>query len=103
MRPDIAFIIGMLGRYLSNPDMEHWKSAKRVLRCLKRIRNYMLTYQRSDELEVVGYSDSDFGGCVDSMKSISGYIFVMACGVVSWKSAKQSLVASSAMTAEFVA
>ena len=33
-RPDIAFIVGMLGRYLSNPGMDHWKAVKRVMRYL---------------------------------------------------------------------
>ncbi|RVW80762.1 Retrovirus-related Pol polyprotein from transposon TNT 1-94 [Vitis vinifera] len=46
-RPDIAYIVGMLGRYLSNP-------------------------------EIVGYSDSDFAGCLDSRRSTSGYIFMLA-------------------------
>jgi hypothetical protein len=68
-RLDIAFITGILGRYLSNPGMEHWKAAKRVLRYLKRTRNFMLTYRSSEQLEVIGYTDSDFGGCADSMKS----------------------------------
>ncbi|XP_059596938.1 uncharacterized protein LOC132254741 [Vitis vinifera] len=31
-RPDITFVVGMLGRYLSNPGIEHWKAAKNVLR-----------------------------------------------------------------------
>ena len=30
-RLDIAYIIGMLGIYLSNPGIDHWKSTKRVL------------------------------------------------------------------------
>jgi hypothetical protein len=93
----------MLGRYLSNPGIEHCKTAKRVLRYLKRTRDYMLTYRRSEQLEVIGYTDSDFGGYVDSMKSTSEYIFMMTGGVVSWKSAKQTLIASSTMAAEFVA
>ena len=33
-RPDIAYIVGMLGRYLSNPGTDHWKAAKRVMRYL---------------------------------------------------------------------
>ena len=74
-----------------------------MFRYLKRTKDYKLTYQKSEQLEVIGYTDSDFGGCVDSMKSTSGYIFMMAGGAVSWKSAKQSLVASSTMAAEFVA
>ncbi|KZV51821.1 hypothetical protein F511_11198 [Dorcoceras hygrometricum] len=68
-RPDIAYIVGVLGRYLSNPGMDHWKTAKRVMRYLKRIRNYMLTYRKSDNLEIIGYSDSDFAGCQDSLRS----------------------------------
>ncbi|KAL4335653.1 hypothetical protein GQ457_07G001670 [Hibiscus cannabinus] len=49
------------------------------------------------------YSDSDFAGCQDSRKSTSGYIYMLAGGAISWKSAKQTLVASSTMAAEFVA
>eukprot|EP00253_Pinus_taeda_P014320 PITA_14320 len=64
-RPDIALVVGMLGRYQSDPD-------------------------------------SDFAGCVDSCKSTSGYIFIMASGAVSWRSAKQTLTATSTMEAEFI-
>ena len=48
----------------------------------------MLMYRRIDNLEVIGYSDSDFVGFVDSRKSTSGYIFKLVDGVVSWRSAK---------------
>jgi hypothetical protein len=63
----------------------------------------MLTYRRSDKLEVIWYTDSDFAGCVDSLKSTSGYIFMLAGGAISWRSAKQSMIASSTMAAEFIA
>jgi len=52
---------------------------------------------------VVGYSDSDFAGCVDSKKYTSGYIFLLAGGAISWKSNKQTIVATSTMKAEFIA
>ncbi|RVW49821.1 Retrovirus-related Pol polyprotein from transposon TNT 1-94 [Vitis vinifera] len=90
-------------QYLSNPGMDHWKKAKRVMRYLQRTKDYMLTYRRSSHLEIVGYSDSDFAGCLDSRRSTSGYIFMLAGGAVSWKSVKQTLVASSTMEAEFIA
>jgi hypothetical protein len=73
----------MLGRYLSNSGMNHWKAAKRVLRYLQRTKNHMLTYRRSDKLEVIEYTDSDFAVCVDSLKSTSGYIFMLAGGAIS--------------------
>ncbi|KAL0428013.1 UNVERIFIED_CONTAM: Secreted RxLR effector protein [Sesamum latifolium] len=74
-RPDIAFAVGMLGRYQSNPGLDHWRAAKKVMRYLQWTKDYMLMYRRTKNLEVVGYSDSDFVGCVDSRKSTSGYIF----------------------------
>ncbi|XP_050945500.1 secreted RxLR effector protein 161-like [Cucumis melo] len=87
-RSDISFAVGMLGRYQSNPGMDHWKAAKKVLRYLQGTKDYMLTYKRSDHLEVIGYSYSDFVGCVDTRKSTFGYLFLLAEGAISWKSAK---------------
>jgi hypothetical protein len=63
--------VGMLGRYQSNLGMQHWKATKRVMRYLQGTKDYGLTYRCTDHLEVVGYSDSDFAGCVDSRKSTS--------------------------------
>ncbi|XP_050890473.1 secreted RxLR effector protein 161-like [Lathyrus oleraceus] len=82
--------------------MDHWKAAKKVLRYLKGTKDYMLMYRKTDNLDVIGYSDSDFVGCVDSRKSTSGYIFMMANGDISWRSTKQTLIATSTMEAEFV-
>ncbi|XP_061346949.1 secreted RxLR effector protein 161-like [Gastrolobium bilobum] len=96
-RPDINFAVGMLGRYQSNPGMKHWKDTKKVLRYLQGMKDHMLIYKRSNELEVIGYTDSDFGGCLDSRKSTFGYLFMFAQGAISWKSA------TSTMEAEFVA
>ncbi|XP_057720090.1 secreted RxLR effector protein 161-like [Arachis stenosperma] len=102
-RPDISFIVGVLGRYLSNLGTDHWIAVKRVMRYLKRTKDYMLTYRRSENLEIIGYSDSDFVGCQDSRRSTLGCNFILAGGAIAWKSNKQTLVASSTMEAEYVA
>lgn len=102
-RPDIAYIVGMLGRYQINPGADHWKAVKKVMRYLQGTKDFMLTYRKTDNLEVIGYSDSDYAGCKDELKSTSGYIFMLSGGAISWKSAKQSLHTSSTMEAEFVA
>ena len=70
-RPDIAFVVSMLGRYQSSPSIDHWRAAKKVLRYLQGTKEYMLKYKRTYNLEIIGYSDSDFVGCVDSRKSTS--------------------------------
>ena len=99
-RPDLAFTISVLGRFQSNVGEAHWNAAKRVLRYLQRTKDHMLVYRRTESLVLEGYSDSDFAGCPDDMKSTTGYVFLMACGAVSWKSVKQGTVAASTMVEE---
>ena len=48
--------------------------AKKVLRYLQGTKDLMLTYRRIDALEVVGFSDSDYSGCVDDKKSTFFFI-----------------------------
>ena len=61
----------------------------------------MLTYRRSDSLHIEGYIDSDYTG--DERKSMSGYIFTLVGGAISWKSSKQTITTSSTIYADFVA
>ena len=51
-------------------------------------------YRRTDKLNVVGYADSNFAGCIDTMQSTSGYIYMLVESIVSWKSFKQSITTS---------
>jgi hypothetical protein len=63
----------------------------------------MLTYERSGSIEIVGYSDSDFTSCLDTDRSMPGYVFKLAGGAISWSSYKQTVMTSSTMHIEFVA
>jgi hypothetical protein len=63
----------------------------------------MLTYERSDSLDIVGYSDLDFVGCLDTDRSTSGYVFKLTGGAISWSSSKHTVMTSSTMYAKFVA
>ena len=61
----------------------------------------MLTYRRSNLLEAIGYLDSDYAGYVDTRKSTCGYLYLLIGGAISWKSVKQSMIATSTMEVEF--
>ncbi|XP_059281305.1 secreted RxLR effector protein 161-like [Lycium ferocissimum] len=91
------------GKYLSDPGHDHWVAAKKVMRYLQKTKDHILIYQKVDSLEVVGYSDANFGGCTDDYKHTSSYVFTLTGGAITWKSIKQMLVTSSTMYAEFVA
>ena len=71
------------------------------MRYLQGTKYYMVMYRQTDNLNVIGYSDSDFIGCVDSCKSTSGYIFMMVGETISWKSVKQTLTTTSTIEVEF--
>ena len=44
-RPDIAYAVEVLGRYQSNPGIDHWRVAKKVMRYLQGTKDYMLMYR----------------------------------------------------------
>ncbi|VVB01151.1 unnamed protein product [Arabis nemorensis] len=52
---------------------------------------------------MVGFSDSDFGGCQDSRHYTLGYVYLLGGGAISWKSQKSQLLYTSTMEAEYVA
>eukprot|EP00171_Calliarthron_tuberculosum_P017580 IDg17580t1 len=56
-----------------------------------------------DSLVPVVYSDSDWDGCLETGKSASGYVFVLAGGAVSWRSRKQTVVVTSSCEAKYIA
>ncbi|CAL8176142.1 unnamed protein product [Prunus armeniaca] len=102
-RLDIAFPISVLGRFQSNPGQAHWVAGKKVMRYLQRTKDFKLIYKRSDNLEMVGYADANFSGCMDDLKSTSGFIFLFGGAAVSWRSVKQPIITTSTMQAEFIA
>jgi hypothetical protein len=101
--PDLAFVTEMLGRYQKNLVIYHWNIIKKALRYIQGTKGLVLTYERSDSLEIVGYTDLEFARCFDTDKSTSGYVFKLVGGAISWSSSKKSVITSSTMYAEFVA
>ena len=61
---------------------------KKALRYVQGTKALMLTYRKSDSLEIEGYSDVDFAGDIDDRRSTSSYVFTLVGGAISWKSSK---------------
>ena len=81
--------------------MQHFKAAMRVVRCLKAYIGRDLLFSRTFEVQLLGFSDADWGGCVGTHKSISGYCFFLEHSLISWKSKKQATVSYSSVEAEY--
>ena len=106
-RPDLAYTVGVLGRYSSSPKRCHWTAAKRALRYLNSTADMVLRFDGKDlsmdmDFKFHGFSDSDWSGDPDSSKSTSGYVFMTARGAIGWASKKQSLVALSSTESEYI-
>jgi hypothetical protein len=109
-RPDIAYVVGKLSRYMANPSERHMTAAKHVLRYLSGTRSSGIVYSRqtqtskvTDHHQLTGYSDADWAGDKETRKSTSGYVFLINGGPVSWASKRQSSVALRSCEAEYYA
>lgn len=102
-RPDILNVVSVLSRFMHWASELHLKAAKRVIRYIEGTTHFGVKFERSKDFKLVCYSDSDWGGCIDDMRSTSGYCFTLGSGIFSWKSKKQETVAQSTAEAEFVA
>jgi hypothetical protein len=92
-RPDILYAVNVLSRFMNCAKESHFKAAKRVLRYVKGTLNYGINFSQSQNFKLQGYSDSDWAGSLDDMKSTSGYCFSFGSGIFSWCSKKQEIVA----------
>ena len=104
-RPDISVAVSVLSRYMSCPSKAHWTGVKRIIRYLKGNIDFGLKFSCvSDENpQVIGYSDADWAGDLDTRRSTSGYVFQIGQSTVNWCSKRQATIAKSTTEAEYVA
>jgi hypothetical protein len=105
-RPDIAFAVTTLAQFASNPSDAHIKAVRRVFHYLRGTADLRITYTgkqtASTQPQLLGYCDSDWGQSHDR-RSITGYVFLLCGGAISWQSKKQKTVALSTVEAEYMA
>ncbi|KAH9134879.1 hypothetical protein AeRB84_019465 [Aphanomyces euteiches] len=101
-RPDLAYAVQALSRYLNNPGKSHIGKMKQVMRYVAGTIDYGLVYHGTD-LNLRGYTDSDYAANPDTRRSVSGYCTYIGDCLVSWSSQCQRIVAQSTTEAEYIA
>ncbi|KIN99148.1 hypothetical protein M404DRAFT_30611 [Pisolithus tinctorius Marx 270] len=102
-QPDLAFTVGVLSRHAATPGDQHWTKLKQVYRYLRKTVDVCLQYTRDFASSLVGYADADWAADVNDCCSVTGYVFTLSGGAVSWSSKKQTSVALSSTEAEYMA
>lgn len=88
--PNICYVIR-----LADINMTQENNTRKKLkgyRGIQRHTDYSLCYQEKD-LQLKGYTFTDWTGDLDERKSISRYVFLIKNGATSWSSKKQSCIA----------
>ncbi|KAK1419234.1 hypothetical protein QVD17_28397 [Tagetes erecta] len=101
-RPDLAFSVGVVSRYMQNPKQSHAAIIKQILRYLQGTCGYGIKYNRGANM-IIGYSDSSHNIDEDDGRSTTGHVFYNGSSPITWCSQKQSTVALSSCEAEYMA
>lgn len=102
-RPDLAAAVSMVSKFLERSGKDQVEAVKRILRYVRGTVDMCLGFKKGMSLQMYGYVDANWGGCLESRRSTSGYVFLLAGGAISWKSKKQDAVALSSTEAEYMA
>lgn len=114
-RFDISYVVGQLSQHCNKPAIRHWNGVTQVFRYLSGTRNLKLWLggESQDEApksrnacysyKLHGFSDADYAGDQTDRKSVTGHIYLLNKGPVSWSSTKQKCVATSTTEAEYIA
>ncbi|GJY88805.1 retrotransposon protein, putative, ty1-copia subclass [Tanacetum coccineum] len=83
----------------------HWTTVKNILKYFRNTKDMFLVYEGDlkRELRVSCYTNVGYLTDADYLKSHTRYVFVLNGGAVDWKSAKQSIFATSSAEAEYIA
>ena len=102
-RPDILFFVNTLSQFQVEMRHDHWIASKNVLRYIRGTINYGLRYIASSDIQLHGFTDSDWAGSAEDRKSTSGMCFSLGSAMISWGNRKQKSIALSTAEAEYIA
>ncbi|XP_040867356.1 secreted RxLR effector protein 161-like [Glycine max] len=102
-RPDLAYAVSMVNRFLNQPQKEHWKAVKKIFRYLKGTSDVGLIYGSHPDCCLTSYSDADFAADLVKRRSLTGYAYTLGGCLVSWKATLQPSVSLSTTEVEYMA
>ncbi|GKC71804.1 putative RNA-directed DNA polymerase [Tanacetum coccineum] len=100
-RPDIAYAVGVVSRFMHQPQVAHMNAVLRIVRYLKGTAGHGVLFRSNGHLNIQMYTDADWAGDKGTRRSTSGYFSLVGGNLVTWRSKKQKVVSLSSAEAEF--
>eukprot|EP00253_Pinus_taeda_P023453 PITA_23453 len=99
----IFFAVNNLIQFQKEPRHDNWIPTKHILRYLCGTVNYCLRYALNGQIQLQGYTDSNWVGNADDRKITFGVCFNLDYAMVSWMSRKQTSSALSTGEEKYIA
>lgn len=100
-RPDLTYAIHALSQFMQKPQTDHWLAALKVVRYLKGTLGQGVLLRAESSTHASGWSDSDWGACPITRRSLSGWFVQLGSSPIVWKTKKQDTVSRSSAEAEY--
>ena len=92
---DISYPVSAATRYMQELHELHWKVAKRILHYVQGTIDYGIHYAAEAQLDLTGFTGSNWAGDGNDRKSTSGFVFMIGSGPICWSSKKQATLSLS--------
>ncbi|KAK4369909.1 hypothetical protein RND71_009384 [Anisodus tanguticus] len=100
-RPDIYYAVQQICLYIHNLTEAHMHALKRILRYVQGTLHFGLHLYMSSLTGVIAYSDTVWGGCLDTRCSTFGYCVFLEDNLLSWSSKRQPTLSRSSAEAKY--
>ncbi|RVW49058.1 Retrovirus-related Pol polyprotein from transposon RE1 [Vitis vinifera] len=100
-RPDISYVVHQVSQFMTSPRHLHLAVVRCIIRYLRGSPTRGLFFPTGSSLQLVAYSDADWGGCTDTRRSTAGWCMFLGDDLISWRCKKQDCVSKSSTEAEY--
>lgn len=103
-RPDIAFAVSYLARFVTAPTADKFARLLDIIKYLSGTAAHGLYLGGSSrDCPLYAYCDADWAACPKTRKSVTGFVVMCGVGAVAWKAARQPTVSRSSTESEYIA
>lgn len=102
-QPYICFVVNTLIQFEMDPRHDQWIETNKILLYLHGTIHHCLRYIVGNEIQLLGYTNSDWAGSDADGKSTTSGCFIFGSSMVSWFNRKQDSFSLSSTKAKYIA